>query len=226
MKHFVAASPPEKISSSQLLEIYQKLLAAHGHQKWWPAETPFEVIIGAILVQNTSWANVEKAILKLKEANILSVKAMFKVPIKKLAGLIHSSGYYNQKAIKIKIFLEFLKINYSSSLPKMFQENGEILRKKLLSLKGIGPETADSILLYAGRKPFFVIDAYTKRIFSRHGLLPEASSYDEWRKLFEESLPLDSAIWNDFHAQIVLTAKNYCKKSTYDCMSCPLQTYH
>lgn len=216
--------------------VYRTLRKAFGHQNWWPGETPFEVMVGAILTQNTAWTNVEKAIGNLKNAEKLTPEAMHQISLQELAVLIRPSGYFNLKAARLKNFVQFIFVHYDGELKKMFREKGSVLRKKLLEVKGIGPETADSILLYAAGKLFFVIDAYTKRIFLRHQLqvIPdpkklskylEGMDYEDWRQVFEASLPPSKALFNDFHAQIVHTAKYHCKKSQPSCEGCPLQVY-
>ena len=209
----------------ELHDVYRLLRQSFGHQKWWPGETPFEVIIGAILTQNTAWINVEKAILNLKQAGKLTPEAMHRLSASELAALIRPAGYFNVKALRIRNFMEFLDKEYAGDLARMFREKGNILRNKLLSISGIGPETADSILLYAAGKPFFVIDAYTKRIFSRHRLLKAEADYEEWRTLFTAALPQSRALFNDYHAQIVHTAKHFCRASQAHCEKCPLRIY-
>ncbi len=204
-----------------LLEIYRLLYQYFGPQHWWPAETPFEVIIGAILTQNTAWDNVTKAIENLKKANVLSCEAIFDIPVEKLAQLVRPSGYFNQKARRLKNFCYFLSENYGCDLKTMFTEDMYVLRKKLLSVKGIGPETADSILLYAGDLPIFVVDTYTYRILSRHNIIPEETSYEEIQALFMDSLDNDIDLFKEYHALIVMTGKNYCKKKP-KCEGCPL----
>ena len=224
------------LKPEQLGSVYKTLRRTFGHQKWWPGETPFEVMIGAILTQNTSWTNVEKAIRNLKKANKLSLDAMHQISTEELAVLIKPSGYFNLKSVRLKNFINFIFLEYGGDLARMFLEKGPVLRKKLLEVKGIGPETADSILLYAAGKSFFVIDAYTKRIFLRHRLkvIPdlkklsshlEGMTYDDWQKVFTAHLRRDEALYNDFHAQIVHVAKNHCRKSNPCCEGCPLQTY-
>jgi endonuclease III related protein len=179
----------------QIRAYYQVLFRAWGPQHWWPAETQFEVIVGAYLTQNTAWTNVEKALANLRAARLLSVSGIRRVPLAKLERLIRPAGYFRQKAKRLKFFVAFLDRRYSGSLAKLFARPTDKLREELLSLNGIGPETADSILLYAGNHPVFVVDAYTRRILDRHGILPESASYEEIRKLFEHSLaPLASSI--------------------------------
>ncbi len=206
---------------NELLEIYRLLYQYFGPQHWWPAETPFEVMIGAILTQNTAWDNVTKAIENLKNANTLDCEAILDIPVEDLAVLVRPSGYYNQKARRLKSFCFFLKENYACNLEAMFSEEMYSLRRKLLSVKGIGPETADSILLYAGNLPIFVVDTYTYRILSRHGLIPEEAGYDEIQALFMDSLDHDVELFKEYHALLVMTGKNYCKKKP-KCEGCPL----
>ena len=208
-----------------LRRFYRALQAHFGPQHWWPAETPFEVVAGAILTQNTSWSNVEKAIARLKDAGALSVRAMEAMPEAELAGLIRSSGYYNQKARKLKAFLAYLRSRHRGSLARMFRAPGEPLRRELLALNGIGEETADSILLYAGNHPVFVVDAYTRRILDRHGQIAASASYQDIQKLFHRALPRDAAVYNEFHALIVQTGKQHCLRSAPRCEGCPLDRF-
>jgi len=203
------------------LTTYHKALNAIGPRHWWPGENSFEVAIGAILTQNTSWKNVEKAINKLKQKNLFSPKKLYKLPEKRLAQYIRSSGYYNMKAKKIKAFLQFLFEGYGGKMANMTKTRMQTLRKQLLSVHGIGPETADSILLYAVEKPSFVVDAYTKRIFSRHDLFSEKIDYESMREVFMENLKPNTKIFNEFHALIVYIGHHYCKKSKPLCEKCP-----
>jgi endonuclease-3 related protein len=203
-----------------LKKIYQKLYASFGPQDWWPGETPFEVVIGAILTQQTSWENVEKVIKNLKAENLLDPKKLSNVKDQKLERLIRSSGYYRQKTKKIKNFLDFLWGSYNGNLKKLFGNPALRLREELLSVKGIGKETADSIILYAAEKPIFVIDAYTKRVLQRVGITKE-KDYDKLQKFFQENLPEDVYLFNEYHALIVRLGKDYCKKKP-KCNLCPL----
>jgi endonuclease-3 related protein len=173
---------------SHVLQYYLALYRAWGPQHWWPAETPFEVIVGAYLTQNTAWTNVELALGKLRKAALLNVEGIRKVPMRRLERLIRSSGYFRQKAARLKTFVAFLDKRYDGSLDQLFAQPTEQLREELLSLNGVGPETADSILLYAGNHPVFVVDAYTRRILDRHAIFPEKTDYEEVRKLFERAL--------------------------------------
>ena len=205
-----------------LLQIYQKMFDALGPRHWWPGETPFEVIIGAILTQNTNWSNVEKAIKNLKTAGKLSPEGMYELSVTELAELIRPSGFFNVKAKRVKAFINWLFSRYEGNLSKMFAQKLQSLRSELLSVKGIGPETADSVLLYAGNMPTFVVDAYTHRIFSRHELIPEESTYDEMKSFFEENLPEDVQLFNEYHALIVNIGKTFCKTKKV-CEPCPLK---
>jgi endonuclease-3 related protein len=189
---------------------------------WWPAKTPFEVIVGAILTQSTAWANVERSIANLRSAGLLTPSAMWAVPTSRLAALVRPSGYFRQKAKKLKAFLRFLHNEYRGSLKRMFQTPTEELRVKLLAVHGIGPETADSILLYAGNHPVFVVDSYTHRIFGRHAITSGKPNYEAVRRLVETAFPRDPRVFNEFHALIVNTGKNWCSKGEPRCEGCPL----
>ncbi len=204
------------------MKIYNKLHRAYGPRHWWPGETPFEVMVGAILTQNTSWKNVEIAIQKLKEKKVLDVRAIHHLKRDQLAALIKSSGYFRIKADRLKTFVNFLVENYDGELERLKKERVETLRQNLLGVKGIGPETADSILLYGLKKPIFVVDAYTKRILSRHGIIPENASYDEVQTLFMHHLPHDEELFNEYHALLVHLGKTLCKKIPR-CDRCPLK---
>lgn len=206
----------------QLLQIYGRLRKRFGHQNWWPGETPLEVMIGAILTQNTSWTNVEKAISNLKKGNLLNLKDLLKIGEVKLAKLIKPSGYFNQKAKKLKNFARFIKKNFNGSVKGMKRLPLKAMREKLLSVKGIGPETADSMLLYALGKRIFVVDAYTKRILSRIGLCSEHDGYPETQKLFMDNIPGSLRLYNDYHAQLVMLGKSICRKKP-NCPDCPLE---
>jgi endonuclease-3 related protein len=218
------AHVPLPASSDILRTYYDALLAAHGPQNWWPGRTAFEVIVGAILTQNTSWNNVEIAIRNLRREKLLTPRATETVSLARLARLIRSSGYFRQKAKKLKCFARFLRREYGGSLTKMFRTPTAKLRERLLCVHGIGPETADSILLYAGGHPVFVVDAYTRRLLERHQLAT-AHHYDEIRQLFERSLPSAARLYNEFHALIVRTGKEYCHKRNPRCNECPLHAF-
>ncbi len=204
-----------------LTEIYQTLLNKFGPQHWWPGETPFEVIIGAILTQQTSWNNVEKAINNLKKKDLIDLKKLHDIENEKLEELIRSSGYYRQKTKKLKTFMNFLWNNYDGKLEKLFDQSIHQLREELLSINGIGKETADSIILYATNKPIFVIDAYTIRMVNRLGIT-QKKDYEKLQELFQKNLPINVQLFNEFHALIVQLGKNYCKKKP-KCNECPLK---
>jgi len=194
------------------MSIYRILYRTYGPQHWWPGETPFEVMVGTILTQNTSWKNVEKAIQKLKQRGVLNIDGIRQLRKSQLALLIRSSGYYRIKAERLKSFVEFLFKEYGGDLERMGEERLEGLRGKLLQVKGIGPETADSILLYGLGKPIFVVDAYTQRILSRQGIISEKALYGEVQKLFMDYLPHDETLFNEYHALLVHLGKTVCKK--------------
>jgi endonuclease-3 related protein len=207
-----------------LRELYQKLWDAFGPQGWWPGETPFEVILGAILTQNTNWNNVAQVLAGLKAEDLLHPRLLREMPDAELAGRLKPSGYFNIKARRVKNFLDFFAHRFHDSLEKMAQEDLGSLRATLLTVKGIGPETADSILLYALHKPTFVVDAYTYRVLSRHHLALEACSYDELQGLFMESLPAEAPLYQEFHALLVRVGKEFCRPRPR-CPSCPLHEW-
>jgi endonuclease-3 related protein len=217
------APSPER--RPELQHYYATLYEALGPQHWWPARTPFEVIVGAILTQNTAWSNVERAITNLRREKLLTPAALERVNQRRLERLIRSSGYFRQKARKLKEFTAFLRREYRGSLACMFRTPTAELRERLLAVHGIGRETADSILLYAGGHGVFVVDAYTKRILARHALAHEKASYEEVRALFESSLPQDTATYNEFHGLIVNVGKNWCRTQKPRCEECPLQPF-
>ncbi|MCX6357039.1 MAG: endonuclease III domain-containing protein [Candidatus Aureabacteria bacterium] len=201
--------------------MHRTLLDAFGPQGWWPAETPCEVIVGAILTQNTAWANVERAIVNLKQARLLSIAGLRRIPRHALARFIKPSGYFNQKAIKLKAFIAFLDREYHGSLKMMAREGTPALRQKLLGVHGIGPETADSILLDAFGRPVFVVDAYTVRIVTRHGFMRGGAKYHEVQEFFMERLPRRAKLYNEYHALIVRLGKEWCRPKPR-CGACPL----
>lgn len=196
-------------------------MAQYGPQHWWPGDSPFEVMVGAILTQSTSWKNVEKAIASLKNAGVLSPSALRQIAPGELAGLIHPCGYYNAKSKKLKALVNWLGKTCGDDIEVLFRRDVQMLRQQLLAIHGIGPETADSILLYAGNKPVFVIDAYTRRIISRLGLATEQDSNDAYRKLFVDNLPPNTELFNEFHALLVHLGKESCKKRPV-CTGCCL----
>jgi len=238
----------------QVRKYYQTLYTAWGPQHWWPARTAFEVIVGAYLTQNTSWKNVEAALRNLRRAHALSAAAIRKIPIAELEHLIRPAGYFRQKAARLKIFVAFVDSRYGGSLTRMFMEPTGKLRQELLELHGVGAETADSILLYAGQHEIFVVDAYARRILDRHGILPDKAADEEIRTLFERALsgitrdlhrtgsgqpvhahkpsPVSllersrlAQVYNDMHGLIVAAGKRYCRKSKPQCEGCPLQKF-
>lgn len=209
---------PQKIENL-LVEIYNELLVTFGPQHWWPGDTPLEIAIGAILTQNTNWKNVEKAIENLKKRNLMKVDGLLSLSDLELSALIKPSGFFNVKTKRLKSFLKFLEEN--GGLEKLMDLDVVTLRKLLLSIPGVGKETADSIILYALEKPVFVIDAYTRRVLKRHGVLTGNEEYDEIRRLFESSLPRDVQIYKEYHALIVKLGKVYCRSKPI-CKGCPL----
>lgn len=204
--------------------MYKILYDTFGPRHWWPADSSFEVIIGAILTQNTAWNNVEKAIENLKRKKLLSPIKIKKINKLKLASLIKPSGYYHLKADRLKEFVEFLFSEYGGDLDRMRSERLDRLREKLLTVNGIGPETADSILLYALGKPIFVVDKYTKRILSRHRIVSKKASYSEIQNIFMRNLPRDEKLFNEYHALLVYLGKNFCKKKP-NCDICPINSF-
>ena len=209
--------------SLSLEEIYDRLLTRFGPQHWWPGETPFEVMVGAVLTQNTNWQNVEKAIANLKAAGVMEFTAMVALPPEVLAAHIRPCGYYNIKSGRLKNLLAAIDEESGGDLEAFFAAGTEELRERLLAVKGIGPETADSILLYAAEKPIFVVDAYTHRLLVRHGLMDEdEAEYHAMQEMFMDALPADTALYNEYHALIVRVGKEFCKKKNPRCGECPL----
>ncbi|MFZ5774116.1 MAG: endonuclease III domain-containing protein [Thermodesulfobacteriota bacterium] len=207
--------------ANRIRDIYQALFDRFGPQHWWPGDTPFEVMVGAVLTQNTSWRNVSTAIDALRQRGLLSFEAMEAMPVEVLAELIRSSGYYNQKAKRLLGLLAAIR-RESGDLDSFLALPLSDLREKLLAISGIGPETADSIILYAAGQPAFVVDAYTHRVLSRHGLVPEETTYHEIQDLFLSQLPLDASLFNEYHALLVRVGKEYCRKAAPLCDDCPL----
>ncbi len=215
--------------TSDLRRAYDLMRAAYGHQGWWPGDTPFEMCVGAILTQNTSWKNVERAIDRLRRRDVLRVEGMSALSESDLAELIRPAGYFNVKAARLRSFVRVLLDQHQGSLARLFAGDTPIVRARLLSIHGIGPETADSMLLYAGGHASFVVDAYTRRIFSRHGWCRPDASYDELQAICASSLAeaggadlLD--LWQDFHAQLVAVGKDFCRPTAPRCDRCPLAT--
>jgi endonuclease III related protein len=203
-------------------KVFAQLFAALGPRHWWPADSPFEVIVGAILTQNTAWKNVKQAIAKLREHDLLTLRAINDLSHDVLAPLIRSSGYYNQKAKKLKGFCAHLQTHWQGELDDFLGQDMEKLRRELLSLHGIGPETADSIVLYAAHQPSFVVDTYTYRIFSRHAWVPEGICYEDLRAFFMEATEPDVAMFQEYHALLVRAGHLYCRRQPV-CDACPLQ---
>ena len=239
---------------ASLRTYFQALMAAWGPQDWWPAYTRFEVIVGAFLTQNTAWTNVERALRQLRAEGVLNVDGIRRAPLPKLARMIRSSGYFRQKATRLKTFVNYLDEQYGGSLERMFAQPTAKLREELLALNGVGPETADSILLYGGGHPVFVVDAYTRRILERHGLITAKARYEEIRQLVEQAFseeilrahdrpptsPLpgrrrhkfvirgasaSARAFDEFHALLVQTAKHHCLKAEARCSGCPLERF-
>ena len=210
--------------NDKLLDIYRILFDHYGPRERWPAETPFEVVVGAILTQNTAWKNVEKAIANLKQLGPLTPEALFRLPEETLAEAIRPSGYYRRKGKRLRNFLGMLSDRFECRLEALFDLPTETLREELLALSGIGPETADSILLYAAGRPVFVIDTYTIRILSRHELLPEETSYAEAQQWVTDHLPEDVQLFNEFHALLVNVGKDFCRPRP-KCAGCPLEGF-
>ena len=204
-----------------LMDIYTRLSERYGPMHWWPAETPFEVCVGAILTQNTNWGNVEKAIANLKAGELLTAEAIHLLTVEELADLIRPSGFFNVKSVRLKGFVDWLYERFDGELPRMFAGDWRELRTELLKVKGIGRETCDSILLYAGGKPTFVVDAYTMRLLRHLGLIGEGADYETVRSLFMDNLPEESALFNEYHALIVRHCKEFCRKRPV-CPGCPL----
>lgn len=206
------------------MEMFDRLLRHFGPQSWWPAETELEVMVGAVLTQNTNWKNVEKAIENLKRKDLLSIECLHSVPLANLAENIRPAGYFNVKARRLKNLMDFIVDHYGADLPLFLSEETGRLREGLLSIKGIGPETSDSILLYAAQRPVFVVDAYTCRILGRHRVINENLTYHETQDLFMRLLPRETSLFNEFHALIVQTGKHYCRRKPL-CGRCPLEAW-
>lgn len=204
------------------MTIYRRLLAHFGPQHWWPAETPFEVVVGAILTQHTAWTNVERALAALRRLKLLTPRTLTRLPERRLARLLRPVGYFNVKARRLKGFLSFLFHDYGGRLEALWEEDAASLRRTLLNLPGIGPETADSILLYAGGMPVFVVDTYTRRVLSRHGFVTPTTGYDEIQRLLMDRLPKNVGLYNEFHALFVRVGKELCR-GVPRCDRCPLR---
>jgi endonuclease-3 related protein len=208
----------------RLIDIYNILLESFGLQGWWPAKTRFEVVVGAILTQNTNWKNVEKVIQEMEKRGLLKPEKLRALPEKQLAEIIRPAGYFNQKARKLRCFLHYFFEEYDADMGRFSQKQTDQLRAELLDIWGIGPETADSILLYAAEKPTFVVDAYTRRVFSRVGLVDARIGYDQLKQIFEDNLPKDVGLFKEYHALIDELAKRYCLPKPL-CARCPVKKY-
>ncbi|SPD76041.1 conserved hypothetical protein [uncultured Desulfobacterium sp.] len=215
---------PKTRTGQRLMEMFELMFAHFGPRHWWPGETALEVIVGAVLTQNTNWKNVEKAITNLKESGLLSLKALCSVSADELALEIRPAGYYNIKAGRLKNLISFVENHYGGNLGRMLEDGTAALRQGLLSVNGIGPETADSIILYGANCPIFVIDAYTHRILKRHGMAEDEATYHDLQEMFMDNLPEDVSLFNEFHALIVETGKDYCRKNPL-CDKCPLSKW-
>lgn len=212
------------VLSGLLQDVYQRLYQAHGPQHWWPGDGPFEVIVGAILTQSAAWTNVEKALAVMKAAGCWSFTAIHDIPEADLAKIVRPSGYFNAKARKLKAFAAHLAENYGGELDSFLAKETSALREELLSIHGIGDETADDIVVYAAGKPSFVIDSYTRRIIDRMGLAPGGKNpkYGDYQELFHDNLPADTALFNEYHALLDRHAKDPCAKREPRCGSCCL----
>lgn len=207
-------------TAETLHDVYQRLMAHFGPQHWWPGDSPFEIMVGAVLTQNTNWSNVEKAIANLKAAGLLAPAALAALPAAELAELIRPAGYHNLKAARLNNLLAL--IAEQDGVEALLVQPTATLRELLLGVKGIGPETADSIVLYAAGRPVFVVDTYTHRILFRHGLISEDCDYFQMQDVFMTHLEEDAALFNEYHALIVRLGKEFCKKSKPRCEGCPL----
>ena len=213
-----------KPSRGRLMEIYRTLRKHYGPRRWWPAETALEMMVGAILTQNTAWSNVEKAIAQLKRKKHLAVLPLLQIPFRRLTKEIQPAGYFNVKARRLRNLIKYLRKRYDGDSDKMSRVPMDQLRGELLAVNGVGPETADSILLYAAKKPSFVVDAYTRRVFARHRYLRGSEDYDQIKRMFSRHLRKSVVLYNDYHAQIVQVAKDYCRSSPR-CEVCPLKKF-
>ncbi len=208
-----------------LRRYYANLLQRLGPQGWWPAQTRLEVIVGAILTQNTSWQNADLALKRLRKAGLLSLAKLRNVPRAGLESCIRPAGFFRQKALTIRNFLNWLARAYHGSLTALFARPPAEVRQELLELRGLGPETVDAILLYAGRQPVFVADAYTRRVLARHGLVLPTANYSSVQQFLHRHLPADQALFNEYHALLVEVGKRYCKRETAHCEGCPLAEF-
>jgi endonuclease III related protein len=209
-------------TNEKIRAFYEAMMAAYGPQGWWPAESDFEMVVGAILTQNTSWTNVERAIANLKSERLLDPAALHALPLERLAEVIKPAGYFNVKARRLRNFIDMLVADFGGDLARLFALRTAVLRETILAVSGIGPETADSIVLYGARKPVFVVDAYTARIFHRHGLIDTDATYEDIQSLAQGSLADDVKVFQEYHALLVAVGKRHCKKRAPECTECPL----
>jgi endonuclease-3 related protein len=216
--------PPMSRTSQTLTEMYEAMRARFGHQGWWPGDGALEICVGAILTQNTNWRNVERAIANLKADGLMSVSALQAVDAERLAERIRPAGYFRVKARRLKNFVTHVYEGFGDDVEAFLDRSVATLREELLSVRGIGPETADSMILYAAGKPTFVVDTYTCRVLVRHGLVAPEDGYEQVKDVLESSLPQDAELWNDFHAQFVAVGKQYCKPRAR-CLGCPLEPF-
>lgn len=215
----------KKTGQAALLhKVFRVLLGHFGPQGWWPGRTRLEIMVGAILTQNTAWSNVERAISRLRRERALNLAKLHSVSLRRLAGWIRPAGYFRIKARRLRAFTSWIVRNFDHDLRRLFALPTDRLRRELLAIPGIGPETADSILLYAGKRPVFVVDAYTRRILERHGWIEARATYDEVASLFVQQLPRDARLFNEYHALIVALGKTYCR-SRPRCEDCPLKLF-
>lgn len=211
------------MNTNNYTEAYRLLYDYFGPQNWWPGDSPFEIMVGAILTQNTNWSNVRKAIDNLKSADLLSYQSLCLLSVDEIAQLIRPAGYYNLKARRLRNLLDMVATIYDGELDSFLEDDLESARENLLAVKGVGPETADSILLYACGHPVFVVDTYTHRVFSRHNMVEEETDYWAIQQVFEVHLPQERQLYNEYHALIVRVASTFCKKTKPLCEECPLQ---
>lgn len=221
----LSAQPPKTEPSRLLRRYFDRMFHELGPQGWWPARTRFEIILGAILTQNTSWQNVVLALKGLRKEGLLSLPRLKRSTCAEIESCIRPAGFFRQKARTLRNFLDWLECNCHGSLAAMFQRSAAELRRELLNIRGLGLETADAILLYAGRRPFFVADAYTRRILGRHGLVAEDAGYPAVQEFLHHHLPADYALFNEFHALLVGVGKRFCKRSAAQCAGCPLEEF-
>jgi len=221
----IAAGQVQAAPGAMLRRFYATLLKSFGPQGWWPARTRWEVIWGAILTQNTTWRNASLAIKNLRKAGMLGWRSLRQASLSEIEQLIRPAGFYRQKARALHTFIDWIEDTHGGSLNLLFAQGAAPARAQLLQLKGIGPETADAILLYSGRHPVFVADAYTRRVLSRHGLLPAKASYESAQQILHQHLPVDQAMFNEFHALLVEAAKRYCHRNVAYCEECPLRSF-